>query len=218
MKDKIIGLLEKYGKLFVLFCIVISVLGIIFSYVFPNEVFDQIEVNNEENSDFKIPLTQGSFVEYKCNTGERPMAGIQVYISKEGAEFVDGKIVYEVYNGDGTVLLGTGEQLLKDLFDPQFVYLPFKGMKECNGDLTIKFYFTGSETTPPALIANRNTEIKDTSTLVDGSIIAGNLKTRYIYIVYTHPLVFDLKVILAIFVTVFFTLESKKKQKVNEAL
>lgn len=222
MKDKIIGLLEKYGKFFVLSCIGIAIVGIVLSYVFPNESIYSIEVNGDdvvnadENSDFKIPLTQGSVVEYYCNTGTKPMAGIQVWISKEGAEFSDGKIIYEVYNQDESVQLGTGEQSLKDLYDLQFVYLPFTGMKECNGDIKIKFYYTGSEATAPVLLANQN-EVEDASTSVDGSSITGNIKSSYIYINYTHPLVFDLKVILAIFVTVFFTLDSKKKQKVNEA-
>lgn len=212
MKDKIIGLLEKYGKIFVLFCIVISSIGIVLSYVFPNESLYSIDVNLEDGSDVKIPLPGGSFVEYQCNTGEKPMAGIQVFISKEGAEFTDGKIIYEVYQGDGLELLGTGEQLLKDIDDPQFVYLPFKGMKECDGDLIIKFYYTGSETTEPALIANQK-ELEEASTSVDGTLLSGNLKSSYIYANETHPLVFDLKVILAIFVTVFFTLESKRNRK-----
>lgn len=212
MKDKIIELLEKHGKVIVLFCIAVSAIGIVLSYVFPNEVIDQIDVNSVEEDTFKIPLSKESLVEYKCNTGIKPMAGIQVWISKEGAEFTDGKVIYEVYNGDGTILLGTGEQLLKDIVDPQFVYLPFKGMKECNGDLTIKFYYTGSEETAPALLANKQ-EVEGASTYVDGNLITGNIKSWYIYITNTHPLVFDLKVMLAIFVTVFFTLESKRNRK-----
>lgn len=212
MKDKIIGLLEKYGKFIVICCIVVSALGIVLSYVFPNEGFDSIDVNLEEGSDFLIPLTQGEVMEYKCNTRKIPMAGIQVYISKQGAEFSDGRIIYDVYNSDGTQLLSSGEQLLKDISEGQFVYLPFANKKDCIGDLIIKFSYTGSETTAPALIAN-NKAIEDASTSVNGSPISGNLKSSYIYINYTHPLVFDLKVILAIFVTVFFTLESKRSRK-----
>lgn len=216
MKDKIIMLFEKYGKLFVLLCIAIAIIGIIASYLFPNESFDSSDINIEENADFKIPLTQGSVVEYNCNTGKRPMAGIQVFISKEGAEFSDGKVHYEVYNKDGSVHLGSGEQLLKDIEDGQFVYLPFKGMKECIGDIKIKFFYTGSESLAPALIANQD-EIEKVSTIADGTLIKGNIKASYIYINETHPLVFDLKIMLAVFMTVFFTLESKKKQKANEA-
>lgn len=216
MKDKIILLFEKYGKLFVLLCIAIAIIGIIASYLFPNESFDSSDINIEENADFKIPLTQGSVVEYNCNTGKRPMAGIQVFISKEGAEFSDGKVHYEVYNKDGSVHLGSGEQLLKDIADGQFVYLPFKGMKECMGDIKIKFFYTGSESIAPALIANQD-EIEEVSTIADGTRIKGNVKASYIYINETHPLVFDLKIMLAVFMTVFFTLESKKKQKANEA-
>lgn len=216
MKDKIILLFEKYGKLFVLLCIAIAIIGIIASYLFPNESFDSSDINIEENADFKIPLTQGSVVEYNCNTGKRPMAGIQVFISKEGAEFSDGKVHYEVYNKDGSVHLGSGEQLLKDIADGQFVYLPFKGMKECMGDIKIKFFYTGSESIAPALIANQD-EIEEVSTIADGTRIKGNIKASYIYINETHPLVFDLKIMLAVFVTVFFSLESKKKQKANEA-
>lgn len=111
---------------------------------------------------------------------------------------------------------GTGEQLLKDIDDGQFVYLPFKGMKECIGDINIKFYYIGSETIEPALIANQD-KVKNVSTFSDGTLIKGNIKASYIYINETHPLVFDLKIMLAIFVTVFFTLESKKKQKAKEA-
>lgn len=216
MKDKIILLFEKYGKLFVLLCIAIAIIGIIASYLFPNESFDSSDINIEENADFKILLTQGSVVEYNCNTGKRPMAGIQVFISKEGAEFSDGKVHYEVYNKDGSVHLGSGEQLLKDIADGQFVYLPFKGMKECMGDIKIKFFYTGSESIAPALIANQD-EIEEVSTIADGTRIKGNIKASYIYINETHPLVFDLKIMLAVFMTVFFTLESKKKQKANEA-
>ncbi|MFA9376689.1 MAG: hypothetical protein ACERKZ_08040 [Lachnotalea sp.] len=213
MKNKLIEMLEKYGKLLVLLCIVISALGIVFSYVFPKGVFYEIEVNEVDcSSEFDISLSEDSVVQYKCNTGEKPMAGIQVWISKEGAESNDGKVIYEVYNGDSTVLLGTGEQLLKDIDDPQFVYCSFQSMKECNGDLTIKFYYTGSETTAPVLRANQN-EVEAASTSVDGTLISGNLESSYIYINETHPLVFDLKVMLAIFVTVFFTLESKRNRK-----
>jgi hypothetical protein len=215
MKDKIIGLFEKYGRVFVLCCIVISTLGLIASYVFPNVVLDTEPINMEENSDFHIPLTIGSVIEYKCKTGTQQMAGIQVGISKEGAEFTDGKVVYEIYNGDSSVLLGAGEQLLKDISDFQEVYLPFTGMKEYNGALTIKFYYTGSETTAPALIANQ-TKVKDASTYVEGNLITGNLKSYYIYSRNTYPLVFDLKIMLAIFVIVFCTFESKTKKKVNE--
>lgn len=216
MKNKIISLLEKYGRIVILFCIVTAVLGIAFSYIFPNEVLYSTDVNIDEDSDFKIPLSEGSYIEYKCNSGINPMAGIQVWISKEGDEFTEGKIIYEVYNEDGTVLLGTGEQLLNDIYDLQFVFLSFKGMKECNGDLTIKFYCVGTEITAPALIANQK-KIETVSTSVDGSLILGNLKSSNIYINYTHPLVFDLKVILTMFGTVFFTLE-RKKQKVNKCL
>ncbi|MBA4686733.1 MAG: hypothetical protein H2184_06220 [Candidatus Galacturonibacter soehngenii] len=216
MKDKIILLFEKYGRIIVLLCIAIAIVGIIASYLFPNESFDSSDINIEENADFKIPLTQGSVVEYNCNTGKRPMAGIQVFISKEGAEFSDGKVHYEVYNKDGSVHFGSGEQLLKDIADGQFVYLPFKGMKECMGDIKIKFFYTGSESIAPALIANQD-EIEEVSTIADGTRIKGNIKASYIYINETHPLVFDLKIMLAVFVTVFFTLESKKKQKANEA-
>jgi hypothetical protein len=212
MKEKIIELLEKYGKLFVLFCITVSAFGIVFSYVFPKEKPYGIDVNIEEGSEFNIPLTKGEVVEYKCNTGTKPMAGIQLYVSKQGAEFTDGKIKYEVYNSDGTKLLSSGEQLLKDISDVQFVYFEFGNKKECNGDLVIKFSFEGSETTVPALIANKKV-VEDASTSVNGSLITGNIKSSYIYVVYTHPLVFDLKVMLAIFVTVFFTLESKRSRK-----
>lgn len=219
MKDKIIGLLERYGRIFVLLCIVIAALGIVLSYVFPNEVPYSIDVNYSEisDSDIKIPLTKESVVEYQCNSGEKPMAGIQIWISKEGVQFSDGKIVYEVYSGDGTQLLGSGEQALKDLDDKQFVYLPFKGMKKCSGDLSIRFSYSGSEEATPVTYANQTT-LEEAKTLVDGSVIKGNLISSYIYINYTHPLVFDLKVMLAIFVTVFFTFPSKKKQKVNEAV
>lgn len=216
MRDKIILLFERYGKLIVLFCITIAIFGIIGSYIFPNEVFDSSDINIEENDDFKIPLTQGSIIEYHCNTGTRPMAGIQVFISKEDIEFNDGKILYEVYSKDGSIHYGTGEQLLKDIEDGQFVYLSFKGMKECIGDIYIKFYYTGSEAIAPALIANKD-KLEMVSTFVNGTLSKGNIKASYIYINETHPLVFDLKIMLAIFVTVFFTLESNKKQKVNES-
>jgi len=212
MKEKILELLEKYGKILVLFCIAVSTIGIIMSYIFPNEVIYSIDVNLEKSADFDIPLNLGEVVEYRCNTGTKPMAGIQAYVSKEGAEFTDGKIIYEVYNGDGTKLLCSGEQLLKDIDDGQFVYFEFSNKKDCNGDLVIKFSYTGSEATAPALIAN-NKKVEEASTLVNGSVISGNLKSSYIYINYTHPLVFDLKVMLAIFVTVFFTLESKRSRK-----
>lgn len=215
MKDRIIDILEKYGKVFVLFCIGVAILGIVLSYVFPNEIPYEIEVNNVEQEDFNLTLTPGAVVTYRCNTGTKPMAGIQVWISKEGQEFWDGRIIYEVYNKDESVLYGVAEQSLAELFDIQFVYLPFKGMKECNGDLVIKFSYTGSENVYPVLKANK-VELEDASTSVDGNIIEGNLKSSYIYMNYTHPLVFDLKIILVIFITVFFTFESKKKQKVKE--
>jgi hypothetical protein len=212
MKDKLIELLEKYGKYFVLFCIVVSALGLVLSYLFPNEVPFGVDVNMEKGNEFTIPLTKGTTLEYKCNTGTLPMGGIQVYVSKEGAEFTDGKIIYKVYNSDSSKELASGEQLVKDLVDPQFVYLPFSDKKASVGDITIQFSYEGSEATPPAIVANSKI-LDKASTLVNGSPISGNIKSSYIYISYTHPLAFDFKVMLAIFVTVFFTLEGKRRRK-----
>lgn len=209
MKNNIISLLEKHGRTVILFCIITAVLGIAFSYIYPNEVLYSTDVNIDEDSDYKIPLSEGNYIEYKCNSGINPMAGIQVWICKEGNEFTEGKIIYEVYNGDSTVLFGTGEQLLNDIYNLQFVFLPFKGMKECKGDLTIKFYCVGTGVAAPVLIANQK-KIEAVSTSVDGNLISGNLKVSNIYIKNTYPLVFDLKVMLTMFVTVFFTLERKK--------
>lgn len=215
MKDKIIRLLEKYGTIFVLLCIAAAIAGLVISYVFPNKILVTREVNVETGSEYYIPLTKESIIEYRCNSGDTPMIGIQIGISKEGAEFTDGKIVYEIYDNAGT-LLGTGEQLLKDIFDVQDVYLPFPGSTQYSGDLLIKFTYAGSEAVAPSLIANKKETVEDekAATIVDGSQIAGNLRSYYIYSRNTYPLVFDLKVMLAIFVTVFFTLDSKKKKKV----
>lgn len=215
IKERLRIILNKYGRVFVIFCIVISALGLIFSYVFPNEVIDTYAVNMNEETQYKILLDKESYIEYYLNSGIKPMIGIQLGISKEGNDFSDGRIVYEVYNSD-MQLLGTNELLLKDIYDIQYVYLPFAGMGECNGDLYLKLYYTGNDQAVPAILANK-TELEDAKTLVAGSEIEGNIMSCYIYSHNTYPLVFDLKIILVMFIAVFCTLEGgifkRNKQK-----
>lgn len=217
IKEGLTIILNKYGRIFVIFCIVVSALGLIFSYVFPNEVIDTYAVNMNEETQYKIPLDKESYIEYYLNSGIKPMIGIQLGISKEGSEFSDGKLVYEVYNSD-MQLLGAKELLLKDIYDIQYVYMPFDGMGECNGDLYLKLYYTGSDAASPAILANK-TELEDAKTLVSGKEIEGNIMSCYIYSHNTYPLVFDLKIVLVMFIAVFCTLEGgifkKNKQKVD---
>lgn len=214
MKKKLIDLMEKYGKIFIIFCILIMAMALILSYVKPRQALDTYEINMQENNDYNIEIDKATTVEYYCDTGEKPLNGVQMGITRQGHEYTDGRIVCTVFKADDKSVLGSVSQNLNEILQVQYVYFPFTQMTQYSGNIIISFTYEGNDTEYPAIIANDNTT-ENSKTLVNGREISGSLKAYYIYSHNTYPLVFDLKIFLAIFITVFFTLPfgNKKNQK-----
>lgn len=216
MKDKFIRLLDKYGKMFVIFCIFVCAAGLVWSYVKPRTTLDTYEVNMAENNDYNIVLKPETEVDYYCNTGNLPLNGVQMGISKEGHEYTDGKVVCSVFKAEDNSLLGTTAQNLNEIVELQYVYFPFMAMNQYAGEIIIKFTYEGTDTQYPAIVAN-DTVVEDIATYVNGEKIDGCLKAYHLYSRDIYPYVFDLRIFLVIFIAVFFTLSFNKRneQKVD---
>lgn len=212
MKNKLIKLMDKYGNIFIILCILVCVAGLVWSYVKPRTTLDTYEINMKENNDYNIVLKLDVEVEYHCNTGELPLNGVQMGISKEGHEYTDGQVVCSVFKADDNTLLGVTKQNLNEIVELQYVYFPFMAMTQYAGEVVIKFTYEGSDTEYPAIVANE-TVVDEITTYVNGEKIDGCLKAYHLYSRDIYPYVFDLKVFLIIFITVFFTLSFGKKNR-----
>lgn len=210
MKEKVIALLNRYGKLIVSFCFVLSILGLILNYAFPNEVLSTQAVNMKTGDDRYLALPQGTVVTYSYHT-QYPMRGIQIGIHKGEQTFSQGMVIYKVFRTDTKEIVANGVIALAALTDTQYVYMPFEDKEKCVGDLTLELsYDGGDQGVAPSIIAN-STLTKDTATAVNGQTYQGSLKTSYIYSYDRYPLKLDFKYMVLVFAAVFLTLEPRKR-------
>lgn len=175
---------------------------LICSYLIPKKVIDTYQINiTEEEGDTErlIPL-EDSVITYHMNTGSRPIMGIHIGVAKNGNAYDTAAIICNVYTKEGTLVSENG-YLLRQGEDMQYIYIPFENYEQCFGEITMEFtYESGSDTgvTSPGILANGK-ELTDAYTEVDGRRVEGNMKTIYIYTHDTYPLVYDLRILTALF-------------------
>lgn len=201
-----------------LFCLA----GFIGSLLFPKAVLDTYKVNvaeEEGDAEFTVPLSEDTEISYEMNTTGRPMKGIQVGISKEGASQENVYLCYQVYEHSMNEEVRYGELLSDNRYhvamgdEVQYVYLPFENWENCKGDIIVSFSLEGAEEmeTAPALLAN-HTLIDNTRTLVGNEMIDGSLKSMYIYTHDTYPLLYDFRLLTFVFLAASMAVSYPKLQ------
>ena len=198
---------------------------LIVSFLIPKKVIDTYKVNiseEEGDAEYLLPLEADHVITHQLNTESRPMLGIQVALSKNGAIYEQSVLYYDVYSTETQTLLSHNEYLLSQGEDLQYVYLPFDNYEACLDEITISFRYENrddSSVKAPSLIANAR-QLTTGKTLVDQRIIEGNIKCMYIYTHNTYPLVYDLRIILLVFLAASMSASWKipalKKEKNHE--
>lgn len=187
---------------------------LVLSCLFPKQVIDTYKMNmDEEYTEELLPLEEGSVISYTMNTGARPIKGIQPGIGRQGGSFNEGILRYRVYLTEGNLLVSDNQYALKEGEDLQYVYLPFSEYEECIGDIRIDFTYEsgGDENEAPALLINSFRK-EATLTVKNGEELTGGLKGYSVYTHDTYPLVYDLRILLCIFLAACMTLPSGGKK------
>lgn len=215
---------KNKGILLPLMTLLLLVLLIV-SFLIPKKVIDTYKVNiseEEGDAEYLLSLEADHVITHQLNTESRPMLGIQVALSKNGAIYKQSVLYYDVYSTETQTLLSHNEYLLSQGEDLQYVYLPFDNYKSCLDEITISFRYENrddSSVKAPSLIANAR-QLTTGKTLVDQRIIEGNIKCMYIYTHNTYPLVYDLRIILLVFLaasmSVSWKIPALKKEKNHE--
>jgi len=145
-------------------------------------------------------------------TDGRAMKGIQIGVSKQGAQLAGCNLIYRVYALDESLfgnnqidvskltLLDEERYNLGECLDGQYPYLPF-GNDLCAGKIFVTFTFEANGTSDPypGMFMNHS-EIKDAGTYTDGVLNASeNIKVFYIYTHDTYPFLYDARVMMCIF-------------------
>ena len=203
-------LLRRFRPEIVLPIITILILiGLVISIMVPKKVIDTYKVNiSEEEGDKEvmISLSPEKEVRHMLNTGSRPMLGIQVALSKNGMQYKESLLICDVYQTGTDILLSHNEYLLAQGEELQYIYIPFADFEKCIGDITIQFQYKAldGQLVSPSLLANSRI-INGSSTRMDGIEYPGNIKCMYVYTHDTYPLVYDLRILLFLFLAVTMT-------------
>ncbi len=196
----------------------IMIVLLVFSYLIPKKVIDTYKTNMmEEDGDeeYLIPLEPKSKITYHMNTGNRPIFGMHIGVAKNGNSYQDETIICKVYANNQKIPVSENAYLLNQGEDIQYAYIPFKNYEACEGDITIEFSFTPSEqniASYPSILANGR-EITNAYTKINGDRIEGNIKNIYIYTHNTYPLVYDLRILVALFIALSMTINYKSHRR-----
>lgn len=177
---------------------------LILSYLIPKKVIDTYKTNiteEEGDTEYLIPLEKKSKITYHMNTGSRPIMGIHIGVSKNGNTFTEETIRCDVFTDNQKTPVSSNTYILNQKEDIQYIYIPFENYTACKGDITILFtYQPLNEASDffPSVLANGK-KIGNTYTQVNDNRIEGNIKSIYIYTHDTFPLVYDLRILLAVF-------------------
>lgn len=193
---------------------------LVLSYIFPKQVIDTYKMNmDEEYAEELLALEEGSTISYTMNTGARPMKGIQPAISKQGGSFTDGILRYRVYLAQDDILVSDNAYALREGEDLQYVFLPFSDFERCQGDIRIDFLYESGQdgNSAPAFLINSYRK-EGTSTAVNGELLEGGLKGYSVYTHDTYPLVYDLKILICLFLAASMTVNFSRKKKSGEGI
>lgn len=193
------------------------VLLLVLSYLFPNKVLDTYPLNHggEESREENQALPEGSVISYTMNTGTRPLRGIQPGISAENQSFENGILKYRVYLEADNTLVSENSYPLRELsrsvaesvqggaaaelaHEALFTYLPFQDYEKCKGDIRIEFTYESMGDTQTGILEEQEPPTGAPALLLNEGKIKG-------YLVYTHntyPLVYDLKILVFLFLAV----------------
>ncbi len=233
MLQKISCFIKKYAFLILPMLTLLCLAGFIGSYLFPNEVLDTIKANmveEEGDTEFLLPLSQeeNSIGYVMKTTGTLAMKGIQIGISKQGAELLGETLIYRVYKLEdessvsanslsvtGMTPVFEGRFDLGTCMDGQYPYLASDNENLCSGTLYITFSYEkgdGTDTVIPALYMN-HTVLEQTGTFVGGERTEGTLKSSYIYSHDTYPFLYDCRVLTFVFLAASMTVVYPRMRK-----
>lgn len=194
---------------------------LVISYLVPKKVIDTYKTNiTEEDGDeeYLIPLDFESTITYHMNTGNRPIMGMHIGVAKNGNVFQDETIICRVFADNQKIPVSENAYSLNQGEDVQYVYIPFQNYEACMGDITIVFNFKSSNQVTgfyPSILANGK-EITNAYTQINGDRIEGNIKNIYIYTHNTYPLVYDLRILAALFAAASMAVNYNKIGAKNE--
>jgi len=209
---KLLDFLNKYGRILAGLGVLICVAGLVLSYVKPKQKLETITINMSAEGETVLELAQGTVIEYICDTKGYAMSGIQVGISKYGNALAEGAMLCSVYTEDREVLLSQTLISVGELDEGQYVYIPFENYEQCIGTILVEFTYTDPSGAVMGLMAN-TAELEDAVTVVNGIESKCQLKSYYVYRLDYYPLLFDLSILLFMFVGAFM-LTGNKKEKI----
>ena len=233
---KLKNFLTKYAYIYLPILTLLCLAGFIGSYLFPNKVLDTYSVNTKEQEGDTEYVQYFTGVQdeigYCMETDGRPMKGIQIGISKQGAQLDGCNLIYRVYAVDDAdfckdyldsstlALLDEERYPLGECMDGQYPYLPF-GNDLCKGKIFVTFSFEANDTTEayPGMYMNHS-EIKDAYTYLQGEKLSNasnnesnNIKVFYIYTHDTYPFLYDARVMMCVFLAASACICYPKKKK-----
>ncbi len=195
----------------------IGMIGLlVISCLIPKKVIDTYKTNiTEEDGDeeYLIPLDAKSTITYHMNTGNRPIMGMHIGVAKNGNIYQDETIICRVFAGDQKIPVSENIYSLSQGEDVQYVYIPFENYEACMGDIAVEFNFKTSDQVTgsyPSILANGK-KITNAYTQINGHRIEGNIKNIYIYTHNTYPLVYDLRILVALFAAASMAVNYKKR-------
>ena len=198
---------------------------LIVSFLIPKKVIDTYKVNTSEEEgdiEYLLSLESNQVITHQLNSEGRPMLGIQVALSKNGAVYEKSVLNYDVYSTNTQTLLSHNEYLLSQGEDLQYIYLPFNNYESCLDEISISFYYENKDapsTAAPSLLANAR-ELSTGKTLSDERMLKGNIKCMYVYSHDTYPLVYDLRILVLVFLaasmTISWNIPVLKKERNHE--
>jgi len=195
-------------------CFALLILSYIYpKYSFITSAYNVMEAPEEER--ILIPMTAGTQLVYEMTTPNRPLFGIQPLIMNESGEVLPGDLIIRVMNTEEKEIISETIWNLSDLQGEQFVYIPLKDYKKCQGTIQILISYEHDESgLVPVFVANHNMET-GSKTIVNGEEMEGSLLSYHVYRKASYPLVYDLQILTLLFagVSVIGVMKGNAEQK-----
>ncbi|MBU9724566.1 hypothetical protein [Diplocloster modestus] len=202
MIKKVCNWIDRNIRRLLLLGILLSVLGIIASYLFPNEYMATQGYNTKAEQLVQNPLAEGTVMEYKFQVDER-LLGVQVKYTTYDKKLTSGVIHYEVLSQTDGHSLGSSAMAAPNIAEGQDVLMPFTGFETCSGPLILRIWCDGvTDGNYPGIYTNPQI-IPDVSTSINGQVLQGNMIMTYCYPAYNKPLLWYFVLFLFVLLTLF---------------